>query len=31
MRTENEPLLALYCWMGDIAGPADLTKDERHG
>jgi mannose-6-phosphate isomerase-like protein (cupin superfamily) len=31
MRTDDEPLLALYCWMGDITGPADLTKDERHG
>jgi hypothetical protein len=31
MRTEHEPLLALYCWMGDVATPADLLKDERHG
>ncbi|MFM9846252.1 MAG: dimethylsulfonioproprionate lyase family protein [Hyphomicrobiaceae bacterium] len=31
MRTEDEPLLALYCWMGDVTAPADLLKDERHG
>lgn len=31
MRTEDEPLLALYCWMGEVAAPADLLKDERHG
>lgn len=31
MRTEDEPLLALYCWMGDVATPADLLKDEQHG
>lgn len=30
MRTGHEPLLALYCWMGDVAAPADLLKDERH-
>jgi mannose-6-phosphate isomerase-like protein (cupin superfamily) len=31
MRTEDEPLLALYCWMGDITAPADLLKGGRHG
>ena len=31
MRTEDEPLLALYCWMGNVTAPADLLKDERHG
>ena len=30
MSTEDEPLLALYCWMGDVTAPADLLKDERH-
>jgi hypothetical protein len=29
MRTGHEPLLALYCWMGDVAAAADLLKDER--
>lgn len=28
MRTEHEPLLALYCWMGDVATPADLLTEE---
>jgi mannose-6-phosphate isomerase-like protein (cupin superfamily) len=27
MRTEDEPLLALYCWMGDVAVPAELVKE----
>jgi quercetin dioxygenase-like cupin family protein len=28
MSTEDEPLLALYCWTGDVAVPADLLAEE---
>jgi mannose-6-phosphate isomerase-like protein (cupin superfamily) len=31
MRTDNEPLLALYCWMGDVMAPADLLRGDRYG
>jgi quercetin dioxygenase-like cupin family protein len=27
MRTQDEPLLALYCWTGEVATPADLTRE----